>query len=962
MRTGATIGGYVLEEEIARGGMGIIYRARDASLERYVAVKVVAPEFSDDPVFRERFRRESRLTAQIEHPNVLPVYRAGQDHGRLFIAMRLIEGADLSAVLAQQGSLTPDAAVDVIEQVARALDAAHAEGLVHRDVKPGNVLLSGPDNRRRAYLTDFGISVQVRAQQGLTRPGLMVGTVAYLAPEQIRGAAVDARTDVYALGGLLHHCLTGQVPFPTTDHVAALSAHLFVPPPRPTSIDPRLPAALDLVVERAMSKDPAARFSSAGELAEAALAAVAGPASTALTAPPSVATLPAALTPLIGREQELAETAARLRDDGVRLLTMTGPGGVGKTRVALELVTVLRDDFPDGACFVDLARVQAADSVEPAIANSLGLQATGHATPIEALAALLGDRRLVLVLDNFEHVIEAAEVIPRLLAAAPGVKVLTTSRMPLRVLAEHEYRLPSLAPDDALGLFVERARAARSDFELTRSNAAAIAEICSRLDGLPLAIELAALHLRYLTPEALLERLRQRLTLLSSGPRDLPARQQTLRATLAWSHDLLSEDEKTAFARLAVFVSGYTVDSASSVCQTDLDTLAALVDASLVTHEAGVGSEPRFRMLETVREYAMEQLERRAETDAIRARLADHLVAVARQAEPALLAGPEQSVWLERLEAEHGNLQTTLDWLERTDRAPVLVRLTAAVARLWLLHGHFVEGARRVDAALARVDDDSADLHRLLLFHAGTLAQRLGNVDRASAYATRLEALARRTGDERAAAYAALASGTAHKVRGELVRARADIERAQRLGSATGEEWLTRIAITNLADLDLTAGAFARAEALAREGAALARASHDDWALVLNTTNLGFSVLMQDRPSDALPVLQEGLLAAERLGSYEMAYVCLEGLASIYAADEHEQSALLLGAADVVLEAFAVDMEPAEQRMRERTLATLGSDWTSGALTASWQRGKEMSLREAIAAGLGAAGDAAASV
>ena len=299
MVIGGYFAGYLVEDVAGRGGMGVVYRARDEQLGRSVALKVIDPAVARDPSFRERFKRESRMAAQIEHPNVVPVYGAGEEAQQLYIAMRYVDGIDLATLLAERGRLEPHDAARLVAQVARALDAAHARGLVHRDVKPGNVLLSGPRGDERAYLTDFGLSVVGGAQGAMTRTGQWVGTLAYVAPEQIRGADVDARTDVYALGGVLHHCLTGSVPFPAEHELDALSAHLSRPPPRPSATVPGLPAALDRVVRRAMGKAPADRFPSAGDLGRAALAASRG------ERPPrgerSVATGHAAPRPVHGR-------------------------------------------------------------------------------------------------------------------------------------------------------------------------------------------------------------------------------------------------------------------------------------------------------------------------------------------------------------------------------------------------------------------------------------------------------------------------------------------------------------------------------------------------------------------------------------------------------------------------------------------------------------------------------------
>jgi predicted Ser/Thr protein kinase len=273
---GEHFAGYLVEGIAGQGGMGVVYRARDEQLGRAVALKVITPALARDEAFRERFKRESRLAAQIDHPNVVAVYRAGEEVGQLFIAMRFVDGVDLATVLGERGRLAPAEAANLVAQVARGLDAAHARGLVHRDVKPANVLVTGVQGEERAYLTDFGLSIERGTQGAMTRTGQWVGTVAYIAPEQIRGAAVDARADVYALAGLLYHCLAGEVPFPAEHELDALSAHLSRPPPRPSAQVAGVPAALDRVVARGMSKDPARRFPSAGDLGRAAVAASRG--------------------------------------------------------------------------------------------------------------------------------------------------------------------------------------------------------------------------------------------------------------------------------------------------------------------------------------------------------------------------------------------------------------------------------------------------------------------------------------------------------------------------------------------------------------------------------------------------------------------------------------------------------------------------------------------------------------
>jgi len=469
--------------------------------------------------------------------------------------------------------------------------------------------------------------------------------------------------------------------------------------------------------------------------------------------------LPAQPTALIGREQAIATVCAMLRRPDVRLLTLTGPGGTGKTRLALAAATELIDTLGDGGCFVDLAPIRDPALVASTIAQALGIRETAGISLIEHLQAYLGDKQLVLVLDNFEQVLDAAPLLAKLLAACPAVKILVTSRATLHLSGEHEYRVPPLAlppttdhralaqrappaqgrrptlgPKGAPGsgpatgdardvvvggqwsvvgqyaavqLFVARAQAALPNFALTDANAAAVAAICRRLDGLPLAIELAAVRIKLLPPPALLERLEQRLPLLTGGARDLPARQQTLRAAIGWSYELLDAGEQRLFRSLGVFVGGWTLEAAEAVCQAEddlpidiMDGVAALVDKSLLQQTVGLDDEPRFMMLETICEYALEQLEARGEAEALRARHATWVRELVEHAAP-LLRGPEQVFWLKRLEAAHANLRAALSWrLTNSDPAEGL-RIAGAIWMFWSLHGHAREGLHWLERCLA---------------------------------------------------------------------------------------------------------------------------------------------------------------------------------------------------------------------------------------------------------------------
>jgi predicted ATPase/DNA-binding CsgD family transcriptional regulator len=611
--------------------------------------------------------------------------------------------------------------------------------------------------------------------------------------------------------------------------------------------------------------------------------------------------LPIQATTFIGREQQLEALCARLLRDDVRLLTLTGPGGTGKTRLALQAAADLLDRFPDGAFFVPLGSVTDPDLVAPAIAQTLEVRETPGRPILASIQDLVRPRKLLLVLDNFEQVAAAAPVAAELAAAAPDLKLLITSRAVLRLYGEHEYPVPPLAlPDrraapsaaylaqfEAVQLFENRAQAARPDFVVDDGNAAAVGEVCQRLDGLPLAIELAAARVRTLTPDALLRRLERRLPLLTGGARDLPARQQTLRNTIAWSHDLLSEGEQVLFRRLAVF-HGCTLETAETVCAGEtprpggasvalppleldlLDGVESLVEKSLLRREGTPDRQPWYVMLETVREYALERLDESGEAGAVHRR---QVLAALRLAETAEreVYGPEQAIWFARLEQEHDNLRAALRWCEAQGYPDPAYRLASALWWFWLAHGHVGEGRERLAALLARFPARAAAparaaLRAQALYGAGVMASIQG--DHEAACALHLEGVAlRRTSDDRAALVRALQGlGVSTNLRGDHSTARRHLEEALALADDLGEPRLYAAVLHDLGNVLYDLGELGlAAESIAESVSLLRQATSDPRQLA--SAILSQAVAAQDRGAYD----EAGALATESLALYQQA-------------------------------------------------------------------------------------------
>jgi predicted ATPase/class 3 adenylate cyclase len=1197
VHAGSRVAGYLLEEQVGAGGMAVVFRARDERLGRLVALKVLASPLAADAEFRQRFLRESRAAAAVDDPHIIPVYEAGEADGVLFIAMRYVPGSDVHTLVRRQGPLSAGRGAAIISAVASALDAAHAAGLVHRDVKPANMLMDARAGRPdHVYLSDFGLSKPALAVTGPTRTGQFLGTPDYVAPEQLGGQPVDGRADQYALACAAFELLAGSPPFHRDDAMAVIYAHISQPPPLLTSQRPDLPAAADQVLARALAKAPGDRYATCCEFADALrlslglppYAQVAGevgaqpgqagdpadaqtliqsgrgpggpgPAATEAELPTGTLTmlfsdiegstvlvrrlgerygealsaqrtllraafrsfggrelstegdsffvvfesaiaaigccvagqraltghswpdgvtvrvrmglhsgeptrhednyvgldvhraariaaaahggqvvlsdatrhlvesrlasdvslrdlgwhrlkdieapervyqlvvaglpdrfpslkslgaqsrLPVPMTPLVGREGDLEQVLATLTGPAIRLVTLTGTGGVGKTRLSLAAAAALDQDFPQGVFFIPLAAVRDAEVMWKTIADGLDVAADGPAA--DAVTGYLRDRRALLVLDNLEQLDGAAGVVAGLLAAAPGLVVLATSRRLLHLPGEQELPVPPLqvpreasveevSASGAARLFIQQASMSRPGFTLTAANAADIAAICERLDGLPLAIELAAARIRLLAPRALRTRLSHSIDLAAPDVGQ-SSRQQTLRNAIAWSYDLLTPDLAEAFRRAGVFAGGCDLDALAAVAAPEhgpgalgvgadpLDLAAGLLDVSLVTVTDGVDGEPRVGMLETIREYALERLERAGDLDDTRHRHAEHYADVAERASEQLRGpGPAHLVALDRLEAEHDNLHAALTWSLETpatglvaadrERAAIGLRLVQALALFWYRHGYLTEGRRWLQRAIDLTAEDGGAPLAQLAHWLGVVLQQQSEPQAAVLLLERSLAIWRDLGDRDQQARELNSLGITHHHLDDYDTARSLLEESAAISREMGSDMRLAAALTNLGQLEADAGNFDRATQVLQEALAIDTRQGDILGVALDQQSLAGVHLRAGRGREARDLLSAMADYVVSSGDPELLATTLEMCAANAAQlGEGLRAARIIGAAEAVRQKTGIPIKQAE--ILEEFLAPARAAIAPGDWDAALAAGRALTQQQAAA-------------
>lgn len=1014
---GTRFGNYEIVERIGAGGMGEVYRAKDSRLGREVAIKTISLIGNFPSTNTARFEQEARSACMLNHPNIVTIYELGDVNGRQYIAMELVRGDTIRELLAA-GPIPFRKTIDIAAQVADALAKAHEVGLVHRDLKPDNLIVSADGVVK---ILDFGLAKlfaagrvepsDVSTRVGpLTEPGTLLGTIGYMSPEQMTDGAVDFRSDQFSFGTVLYEMVTGRPAFAARSHGEKMAAILRDEPPRFDAKLNQVPAPFFWIVERCLAKDPKGRYASTRDLARD-LATIRDHLAGAPVrqAECRCSNLPVSRTAIVGREHESAALRKLLSRENVRLVTLTGPGGIGKTRLALQVAADVADQFPDGVCFVALSAISDCALIPSAISQAMGLRETGSQPQdmlTEHMGALAGP--MLLLLDSFEHLVSAGSMIAQLLTLSSKLKVVVTSQAPLHIYGEHEFPVPALGLPDAksvpaadvlsgfpaVALFVERVRAVKPEFELRRDNADAVAGICNRLDGLPLAIELAAARMKLLSPSAMLARLESSLNLLTGGARDLPVRQQTLRGTVDWSYALLNASEQRLFRRLSVFARGCTLDGVEAVCDTKgdvgidvLDGMASLVDKSLV-QQIEQENEPRFHMLSTIREYAAERLfENASEATAARRAHAAYYLVLAEEGAEDVAANP---AWLNRFEVEHANMGSALDYLVDADDADWGFRLGAALFRFWETREYLAEGRERI-TRLLKLNGGEAHLklRSRLLFDVAVLAGEQGDYRSAQKWfqeslddcielhddcgvAVALNALginARDQGDisvacllieqcaekwkdlGRSAEVARTLSNLANvvKLQGDYARATSLYDEClgifQKLGDNCGVAWT----LNYQGDLAKETGNFSAARAHYEKSLAKFRQLRDGWGIASALCDSASLRRDQGEYAEADKLYGESIKMFQDLGHQRGVAKVLESLAISAAVQRKaEQSLRLAGTAAALRHGLGAPLSPAEQLRLEEVLSGSRRVLGSAASLTTWMEGWAMPVEQTI--------------
>lgn len=898
-REGQQLGNYQLIRLLGRGNFADVYLGQHVHLQTLAAIKVLHGRLTDNDL--ANFINEARVVAHLRHPHIVQVLDFGVDGATPFLVMDFAPNGNLRQRHPNGSRLPLQTVLTYVQQVADALQYAHDRRLIHRDIKPENMLLS---RSGEVLLSDFGIALMGVGASSWQTPDT-AGTVAYMSPEQLRAQPVPA-SDQYSLGIVTYEWLSGERPFNGTLPEIAIK-HTLAPPPslreRVTALSP----AVERVIVKALAKNPHQRYERIQDFAQA-LEEATGEDLPEQTLPlqthdVSFSNLPAPLTSLIGRNLEVSAVCALLRSPDARLVTLTGTGGIGKTRLGLAVAFKLQPTFGDGVFFIPLASIIDPTMVISTIAHELGMN-HGYADRkhpvaehLHYLKTSLREKHCLLLLDNFEQVVDAAPSIAELLTACPHLQIMVTSRAALHIQGEYEFPVPPLALPEAtsplpveeladypaIALFLQRATAIKPDFDVTAATIQTIVAICRRLDGLPLAIELAAARIKLFSPQALLQRMIHPLAILTGGTQNAPERHLTLRNTIAWSYHLLNAVEQQLFRRISVFSGGCTLEAIEALyisypdrSELVLDGVTSLIDKSLLL-QTGQGDEPRVMMLETIREYAVEMLNTSGEEQSVRQAHATYYVALAEKSEQEL-GGPRQAIWLERLEGEHDNLRAAMNWTLKQDgndeerHIELALRLGGALRRFWQMHGHLDEGQIFLAQALATSDgvEVSSRARARALIAAGTLASTQNDYDRTETYCRQSLALFRELGDQQGTALSLYLLSVVPWMKGDSIAARSMTQEALALFREMGDKERVAWSLSTLGLLDAQEGKYDSARIFHEESLAAHRELGDKRGIAVSLLYLAQLLFVSQGDQAALrSLLEESLSLFTDLGEKE---------------------------------------------------------------------------------------------
>ncbi len=993
--------------EIGHGGFGVVYRCWQEALDRTVAVKVSATEL--DPDDQARFIREQHAMGRLtEHPNIVTVLEVGATaSGHAYLVMPYYQPDSLDAWIRKHGPTSLGKGLSIGVKIAGALESAHRLGIMHRDVKPGNILFT---NYGEPALTDFGIAHIAGGFR--TSAGTLTGSPAFIAPEVLEGEAPTPAADVYGLGATLFCAITGHAAFERRAEENVVTQFLRITTQPVSGLrDSGIPDDVIALIATAMHREVGHRPSAAvlgdtirqiqrrHEFPIDEMALRIGPElgpldqrSRVRTQFPSAAVargpdrgdgnLPYELTSFIDRRTELAEMKRELSVS--RLVTLTGSGGVGKTRLALRAASTARHNFADGAWLVELADVSDASHLVEVVAATLDIRGRPNTPLVEVLTQFLGSADMLLILDNCEHVVDAvAKLTDTMLRACPHLRILATSREPLNIDGESVVWVPPLAVPNkdqesnlraisgfgAVTLFSDRAAAVVPGFQLDGDNTSAVAQICARLDGLPLAIELAAAWLRSMSIDQILQHLDDRYSFLTHGSRSAPKRQQALQWCIDWSYELCTLAEQRLWARLSVFVGGFELDAAEDICATDLtppsalDALTSLVDKSILIREE-VDTVVRFRMLETLRQYGRQKLQTTAEYEALRRRHRGWYKQLALDAEAEWISH-RQPEWVARLDREQPNLREALESFLSEDTPEAVqasLRTSAALYEFWFLRGLYGEGRALLDRALARSDAGPAPDRVAALRASIQLAAVHGDFRTVATHSKEVRALSQQSSIPAVQAQIDIAEGSLALTRGDAARACAALERAVNILRTQRTSTLHANALGFLMWASEVRGDRTRTDTHSRELLSVTEPCGELFYRGSALRGMAVVAWQQGDRRRAEHLIMTALRLNRRLNSPTTAAVDFQALAWTIAHTDAERAAVLMGAAarlwpaareaTTAVPPLSPLTSPLNRECDRVTRRALGAR----KFDAAFRRGRMLSLDAAVAYALGEQG------